>query len=129
MTDFAVESLLVEAEPEIRLELISKMRVSWSDVFFPLPGCHKSTPTVKDMQNYLNKHGNSVPKLSKFADLSFEEADLINLQLSLLKPSVFICGECLNIVSHDRSSFIAHITQKHEQINPMNSHIFPFLKQ
>lgn len=70
MTDFAVESLLVEAEPEVRLELISKMRVGWSDVFLPLPGCHKSTPTLSDLKKYIDKHGNSLPKLAKFADLS-----------------------------------------------------------
>lgn len=66
MTDFAVESLLVEAEPEIRLELISKMRVSWNDVFFPLPGCYKSTPTLSDMKEYIERHENSLPKLAKF---------------------------------------------------------------
>ena len=70
MTDFAVESLLVEAEPEVRLELISKMRLSWSDVSFPLPGCHKSTPTLNDMKKYIDKHGSSLPKLANFADLS-----------------------------------------------------------
>ena len=70
MTDFAVEILLVEAEPEIRLELISKMKVSWPDVFLPLPGCHKSTPTLKDMKAYLEKHWNSIPKVVRIADLS-----------------------------------------------------------
>lgn len=60
----------MEAEPLIRLELISKMKVNWSDVFLPLPGCHKNTPTLKDMKAYLEKHGNEIPKIVKIAELN-----------------------------------------------------------
>lgn len=57
---------------------------------------------------------------------SEEENELINLQISLLDPTSFICGQCQKVVAKDKHEYITHMCAFHSCLHPLNSHIFTF---
>lgn len=51
---------------------------------------------------------------------------MLNLQISLLDPHLYLCGECSERMS-SCEEYISHIYLQHTHINVLNSHRFLFL--
>lgn len=104
--------------------MISRLRLEWTEAFLPLPDCSSSQPTLKDLMSHCGN--DRIPEAVKIAYLSEEENRLVNLQISLLNPELFICGGCeQRIESGDE--FVSHIYLKHKTTHALNSHRLQFL--
>jgi hypothetical protein len=68
------------------------MNLNWKDAFLPLPNSYTQVPTLREMKDYLAREKREARV--KVDGLNEEENGLLNLQISLLNPERFICGEC-----------------------------------
>jgi hypothetical protein len=59
-------------------------------------------------------------------DATEEENKLINLQISLLDPKLYLCGEC-SYRAKNEEEYISHIYLSHKNIHYLNTHRFIFL--
>jgi hypothetical protein len=126
MANYSIASFLVEGDPLCRLELISRMGLRWRDAFLPLPDSHFPEPTLKELQEYAcGWRGTGMGEVH-IEDASEEENRLLNLQISLLRPNLYLCGECSERLP-SREEYITHIYLQHSHLHTLNSHRLLFL--
>jgi hypothetical protein len=125
--NYSIASFLIESSPLCRLEVISRLGLRWREAFLPLPNSTSSEPTLKELKSYSRIWKNKGQVVS-IEGASEEDSQLINLQVSLLDPALYLCGEC-SYRATTEEEYISHIYMQHKSINVLNSHRLLFLTQ